>query len=115
MHPRCLLVAAFLYSALAFCQKPEYDFYTEFRNTWNPKVRAESPSATDQQIAEKYAARLNSPCLNPDFCRDAEPARILASTESLQHAAEGRLMIWVPPKITKNPHTGVEATLDTGC
>jgi len=58
MHLRCLLVAAFLYSALAFCQKPEYDFYTEFRNTWNPKVRAESLSATDQQIAEKYAARL---------------------------------------------------------
>jgi len=58
MHPRSLIVAAFLYSALAFCQKPEYDFYTEFRNTWNPKVRAESPSVTNQQIAEKYAARL---------------------------------------------------------
>src|SRR5207245_5291657 len=25
---------------------------------WNPKVRAESPSVTNQQIAEKYAARL---------------------------------------------------------
>src|SRR6266550_1524620 len=58
MHPRSLIVAAFLYSALAFCQKPEYDFYTEFRNTWNPKVRAESPSVTNQEIAEKYAARL---------------------------------------------------------
>ena len=52
------MVAAFLYSALAFCQKPEHDFYTEFRNTWNPKVRAESPSVTNQQIVEKYAARL---------------------------------------------------------
>jgi hypothetical protein len=71
------MVAAFLYSALAFCQKPEYDFYTEFRNTWNPNVRAESPSVTNQQIAEKYAARLKG-----EGVADAEIARRMRLIET---------------------------------
>src|SRR5688572_9561188 len=60
MHPRRLLVATFLYSALAFGQKPEYDFYPEFRNNFIPKLRAGNPSVTNDEIVERYAAKFKS-------------------------------------------------------
>ena len=58
--PLAVLLAALLCSALAFAQKPEYDFYPEFRNTFTPKLRAENPSLrlTDEEIEERYAAKL---------------------------------------------------------
>ncbi len=63
--PRCtivlaVLVATLMHSTLAFGQKPEYDFYLEFRNSFTPKVRAENPSLllTNEEIVEKYAAKL---------------------------------------------------------
>jgi SAM-dependent methyltransferase len=49
-----------LCSALAFGQKPEYDFYTEFRNSIVPKLRAENVSITNEVILERYAAELKS-------------------------------------------------------
>ena len=61
---RRLLVAAFLFLAMfpaaAFGQKADYDFYTDFRNNFTPKLRAENPSLslTNEQIVERYAARL---------------------------------------------------------
>jgi len=57
-----VLVTTLLYLALAFGQKPEYDFYTEFRNSFTPKLRAENPSLllTNEEIVEKYAAKLKS-------------------------------------------------------
>jgi len=57
-----VLVTTLLYSVLAFGQKPEYDFYTEFRNSFTPKLRAENPSLllTNEEIVEKYAAKLKS-------------------------------------------------------
>lgn len=55
-----LLVVALIYCALAFGQKPEYDFYHEFRNTFVPKVRAENPSVTNEEILERYAAKLRT-------------------------------------------------------
>src|SRR5215471_14526686 len=60
MNPRRLLVATFLYSILAFAQKPEYDFYREFRNSFVPKLRAETPSVTNEEILKRYAAKLTS-------------------------------------------------------
>jgi Methyltransferase domain len=56
------LVTTFLYSVLAFGQKPEYDFYPEFRNSFTPKLRAENPSLslTNEGIVERYAAELKS-------------------------------------------------------
>jgi protein-L-isoaspartate O-methyltransferase len=60
MHLHRLLVAILLYSALAFSQKPEYDFYSEFRNSFIPMLRAENPSVTNEEIVEKYAAKLKS-------------------------------------------------------
>src|SRR5215831_2748111 len=60
MNPRRLLVATFLYSILAFAQKPEYDFYREFRNSFVPKLRAETPSVTNEEILKRYAAKLES-------------------------------------------------------
>jgi len=57
-----VLVVTLLYSALAFGQKPEYDFYPEFRNSFTPQLRAENPSLvlTNEEIVERYAAKLKS-------------------------------------------------------
>ncbi|HUN88598.1 MAG TPA: class I SAM-dependent methyltransferase [Terriglobales bacterium] len=57
-----LLVAMFLFSAVACCQKAEYDFYPEFRNSFTPKLRAANPSLslTDEVVIEKYAEKLRS-------------------------------------------------------
>jgi SAM-dependent methyltransferase len=57
-----VLVTTLSYSALAFGQKPEYAFYTEFRNSFTPKLRAENPSLllTNEEIVEEYAAKLKS-------------------------------------------------------
>jgi len=62
MYLRRLLIATLLFSALAFGQKAEYDFYAEFRNSFTPKLRAENPSLslTNEEIVERYAAKLKS-------------------------------------------------------
>ncbi|MGH9512175.1 MAG: class I SAM-dependent methyltransferase [Terriglobales bacterium] len=53
------LLASFLYSALAFGQKPEYEFYYKFRADFAPTLQeANHWSLTDEQIFEKYAAKL---------------------------------------------------------
>ena len=44
-----VLVATLLYSLCAFGQKPEYDFYPEYRNSFTPKLRAENPSAVTDE------------------------------------------------------------------
>jgi SAM-dependent methyltransferase len=55
-----VLVTTLLYSVLASGQKPDYDFYPEFRNSFTPKLRAENPSLslTNEEIVERYAAEL---------------------------------------------------------
>jgi hypothetical protein len=57
-----LLLITLFYSVLAFGQKPEYDFYPEFRNTFTPRVRAENPSLslTNEEVAGRYAAKLRA-------------------------------------------------------
>jgi len=62
---RCVLTIAVLFAMLSYAtyvaaQKPEYDFYSEFRNSFVPKLRAENPSLslTQEQIVERYAAEL---------------------------------------------------------
>ena len=57
-----LLLSTLFYSVLAFGQKPEYDFYPEFRNTFTPRVRAENPSLslTNEEVAGRYAAKLRN-------------------------------------------------------
>ena len=60
MYCHRLLAATLLCSALAFGQKPEYDFYPEFRNSFVPKLRARKASVTNEEILERYAAKLRS-------------------------------------------------------
>jgi Methyltransferase domain len=57
-----VLVTTLLYSVFAFAQKPQYDFYPEFRNSFTPKLRAENPSLSlaNEEIVERYAAELKS-------------------------------------------------------
>ena len=57
-----VLVTTLLYSAFAFGQKQQYDFYPEFRNSFTPKLRAENPSLSlaNEEIVERYAAELKS-------------------------------------------------------
>jgi SAM-dependent methyltransferase len=61
-HVFALLVITLFSSLLASSQKPEYDFYPEFRNSFTPKLRAENPSQslTNEQIVERYAAGLKN-------------------------------------------------------
>lgn len=48
-----------IFSALAFGQKPEYEFYYKFRGDFVPTLQEVNHwSLTDEQIFEKYAARL---------------------------------------------------------
>jgi hypothetical protein len=44
-----VLVTTLLCAVLGFAQKPEYDFYPEFRNSFTPKLRAENPSVADER------------------------------------------------------------------
>jgi SAM-dependent methyltransferase len=57
-----VLLTMFLCSVLACGQKPEYDFYPEFRNSFTPTLRAENPSLslTNEEIVDRYAAKLKS-------------------------------------------------------
>jgi hypothetical protein len=49
-------------SGLACGQKPGYDFYPEFRNSFTPTLRAENPSLslTSEEIVDRHAAKLKS-------------------------------------------------------
>ena len=48
------------YSTFVVAQKPEYDFYSQYRNNFTPGLRAENPSLslTQEQIVERYATKL---------------------------------------------------------
>jgi hypothetical protein len=55
------VLATFFYAALAFGQKPEYEFYYKFRADFAPTLQAANHwSLTDEQIFEKYAAKLKA-------------------------------------------------------
>ena len=51
---------ALLACASGWSQKPEYDFYREFRNVLVPQFRSQDPSISPEGIAERYAAKLRS-------------------------------------------------------
>ena len=55
-----LVLIMILYSAFAFAQKPECSFYPEFRNTFGPALRADNQSITNEEILQRYAAKLKS-------------------------------------------------------
>jgi len=57
---RTLAITALVCSALVFGQIPEYGFYREFRNSFVPKLRSEKPAVTNEEILERYAAKLKS-------------------------------------------------------
>lgn len=60
MRIHALFVVVVLFTAVASGQKPEYDFYEEFRGTFKPRMHAERPSITNDEIIKKYAAKLRS-------------------------------------------------------
>ena len=77
-----VLLTMFAYSALAFAQKPEYEFYYKFRKDFSEKLQEENHfSLTNEQVFEKYAAKLKS-----DGISDAEIARRLRLLRT-EHAA----------------------------
>jgi len=57
MRFRLLAAAAFLWSTLALGQKPEYDFYTDYR-TFMSSLWVKNPSITPGEIHDAYAAKL---------------------------------------------------------
>jgi hypothetical protein len=67
------LLMMFFHALLAFGQKPEYEFYFEFRTVFMPKVQEENHwSLTNEQVYEKYATKLKS-----DQMAESEIARRL--------------------------------------
>jgi hypothetical protein len=57
-----VLLTMLLCPVLACGQKPEFDFYPEFRNSFTPKLRAANPSLslTNEEIVDRYAVKLKS-------------------------------------------------------
>jgi SAM-dependent methyltransferase len=54
---RLALAILFCFSSLMFAQKPEYDFYSDFRDSASTQ-HAQNPSVTPEKVREAYAARL---------------------------------------------------------
>jgi len=76
------LLTMLSYSVLAFGQKPEYEFYFEFRTVFGEKVQEENHwSLTNEQVFEKYAAKLKG-----DGIAESEIARRLRLLRT-EHAA----------------------------
>jgi SAM-dependent methyltransferase len=76
------LLTMLLYSVLVFGQKPEYEFYFEFRTVFGEKVQEENHwSLTNEQVFEKYAAKLKG-----DGIAESEIARRLRLLRT-EHAA----------------------------
>lgn len=76
------LLTMLLYSVLAFGQKPEYEFYFEFRTVFGEKVQEENHwSLTNERVFEKYAAKLKG-----DGIAESEIARRLRLLRT-EHAA----------------------------
>ncbi len=76
------LLTMLLYSLLAFGQRPEFEFYFEFRTVFGEKVQEENHwSLTKEQVFEKYAAKLKS-----DGTAESEIARRLRLLRT-EHAA----------------------------
>lgn len=85
MHSDRLVVAALLFSALAFGENPDCDFYRDFRNNFGPKVRAENPSITNEEILTRYAAKLQSEGV-PDSEIARRTRRIRTERDDLERA-----------------------------
>jgi SAM-dependent methyltransferase len=76
------LLTMLLYSVLALGQKPEYEFYFEFRTVFAEKVQEENHwSLTNEQVLDKYAAELKG-----DGIAESEIARRLRLLRT-EHAA----------------------------
>lgn len=60
MRACSFLIAILPCLAIAFGQKPEYDFYEEYRGTFKPRQYAENPSIANEEVIERYAAKLKS-------------------------------------------------------
>ncbi|MGH9528976.1 MAG: class I SAM-dependent methyltransferase [Terriglobales bacterium] len=76
------LLTMLLRSGLAFGQKPEYEFYFEFRTVFQEKLQEDNHwSLTNEQVLEKYAAKLKR-----DGIAESEIARRLRLLRT-EHAA----------------------------
>ena len=54
-----LWIAACFVPVQAFAQKPEYEFYYEFRTRFSPKVQDENKwTLTNAEVLERYAEKL---------------------------------------------------------
>lgn len=54
------LISAALVCTVALAQKPEYDFFREFRNSFVPQLRSQEPSISENAIAGRYAMKLRT-------------------------------------------------------
>ena len=55
-----ILIVVSLCPAILFGQRPEFDFFPDYRNVFTLQVRAENPSLTNDGIVEKYSMKLRA-------------------------------------------------------
>ena len=55
-----ILIVVSLCSAILFGQRPEFDFFPDYRNVFTLQARAENPSVTNDGIVEKYSTKLRA-------------------------------------------------------
>ena len=79
---KALAVAAIVCGG-AWGQKPEFEFFTEFRNVFSPKIRAKNPAATNEEILHEYAESLRAQGI-----ADSEIKRRLALIRTERQALE---------------------------
>jgi len=60
MRVRLFLFVAFLLCQTCWGQKPEYDFYPEFRNVVAPKFNLANPGSSLKDVVARYAADLRA-------------------------------------------------------
>src|SRR5437899_5674106 len=61
---RVLLVVLFVCQS-CWAQKPEYDFYPEFRNVFAPKCYLSNPGSSLKDVVAGYTAELKAKAIDP--------------------------------------------------
>jgi len=101
-YPRFLLLV-FLVCQSSWAQKPEYDFYPEFRNVVAPKFYLAHPSWTFQDVVAAYAADLKAQGVSASEIARREQL-ILVSKSALEADYWDRFYLDPKSKVNRGPN-----------
>jgi SAM-dependent methyltransferase len=87
----------------SWAQKPEYDFYPEFRNVFAPKFYRTTPSAPFKDVVASYAAELNAKGIDPKEIARREQL-ILDNRPALEADYWDRFYLDPASKVNRGPN-----------